>query len=87
MKIGKNNSRSVGPAGQLQVIFRERATNYRAFLRKMTYKEKVSCASSPVHLRLCIFATLYRSARFAHICCPSPRHDGSEIAYLRLWSL
>ena len=31
----------------LQVIFRKRATNYRALLRKMTYKDKTSYASSP----------------------------------------
>ena len=30
-----------------QVIFRERATNYRALLRKMTYKDKASYGSSP----------------------------------------
>ena len=31
----------------LQVIFRKRATNYRAYLRKMTYKDKASYRSSP----------------------------------------
>ena len=31
----------------MQVIFRKRATNYRALLRKMTYKDKASCGSSP----------------------------------------
>jgi len=30
-----------------QVIFRKRATNYRALLRKMTYKDKASYGSSP----------------------------------------
>ena len=34
----------VRPIGclRLQVIFRKRATNYRALLRKMTYKDKAS---------------------------------------------
>ena len=32
---------------KLQVIFRKRANNYRAFVRKMTYKDKASCGSSP----------------------------------------
>jgi len=32
---------------ELQVIFCKRATNYRALLRKMTYKDKASYASSP----------------------------------------
>ena len=31
----------------VQVSFRQRATNYRALLRKMTYKDKASRASSP----------------------------------------
>jgi len=34
------------PRAQLQVIFRKRATNYRAVLRKMTYKDKASYGSS-----------------------------------------
>jgi len=32
---------------KLQVIFRRRATNYRALLRKMTYKDKTCCGSTP----------------------------------------
>jgi len=32
---------------KLQVIFRKRATNYRALLRNMTYKDKASYGSSP----------------------------------------
>jgi len=31
---------------QFQVIFRKRATNYRALLREMTYKDKAACGSS-----------------------------------------
>jgi len=33
---------------KLQVSFRKRATNYRALLRKMTYENKASYASSPL---------------------------------------
>jgi len=32
---------------KLQFIFRKRATNYRALLRKMTYKDKASYDSMP----------------------------------------
>jgi len=32
---------------KLQVIFRKRATNYRALLRNMTYKDKASYDSTP----------------------------------------
>jgi len=32
---------------ELQVIFRKRATNYRALLRKMTYEDKASHDSTP----------------------------------------
>ena len=32
---------------KLQVIFRKRATNSRALLRKMTYEDKASCDSTP----------------------------------------
>jgi len=32
---------------KLQVIFRKKATNYRALLRKMTYEDKASYGSSP----------------------------------------
>jgi len=32
---------------KLQIIFRKRATKYRALLRKMTYKDKTSDGSSP----------------------------------------
>ena len=34
---------------KLQVIFRKRATNYRALLRKMTYKDKTSNGSTPLY--------------------------------------
>ena len=32
---------------KLQIIFRKRATNYRALLRNMSYTDKTSCKSSP----------------------------------------
>ena len=35
---------------KLQVIFRKRATNYRALLRNMTYKDKASYHSTPPHI-------------------------------------
>ena len=34
---------------KLQVIFRKRATNYRALLQKMTNKDKAYCDSTPHH--------------------------------------
>jgi len=36
---------------ELQVVFRKRATNYRALLRKMTYEDKVSYESAPPCMR------------------------------------
>jgi len=39
--------RPIGCLG-LQVIFRKRATNYRALLQKITYKDKASYGSSPL---------------------------------------
>jgi len=37
---------------KLQIIFHKRATKYRSLLRKMTYKDKGSCESSPPCTRL-----------------------------------
>jgi len=37
---------------KLQVSFRKRAINYRAILRKMTYKDKASYASSPPYVHV-----------------------------------
>ena len=45
--VAHTGSRRLIGCLQLQVIFRRRATNYRAFLRKMTYKDKASYAASP----------------------------------------
>ena len=44
--LGTGWQRSIGCL-TLQVIFRRRATNYRALLRKMTQKDKASYGSSP----------------------------------------
>ena len=46
-----------------QVIFCKRATNYRALLQKMTYKDKASYYSSPSCIRVVfiIFAYAYES--------------------------
>jgi len=38
---------------KLQIIFHQRATKYRALLRKMTYKDKGSYESSPPCKRIC----------------------------------
>jgi len=41
---------------KLQVIFRKRATNYRALLRKMTYKDKASYGSLPPCIHIVEYA-------------------------------
>ena len=45
-RVGTGWRRRVGSL-KLQVIFRKRATNYRALLRKTTYKDKTSYDSKP----------------------------------------
>ena len=35
---------------KLQIIFRKRATNYRALMRKATYKDKASYDSTPPYM-------------------------------------
>ena len=43
---------------KLQVIFRKRATNYRALLRKMAYKDEASYNSTPpciISMKKCLF--------------------------------
>ena len=46
---GENDTGWQRPIGclKVQVIFRKRATNYKALLRKMTFKDKASYGSSP----------------------------------------
>jgi len=48
---------------KMQVIFRERATNYRALLQKMTYKDKAFYASSPP----CYTTIIHAQAHFLYI--------------------
>ena len=43
----------------LQVIFRKRATNYRALLRKMTYEDKANMELPLVHKYVCIYVCIY----------------------------
>ena len=49
---------------QLQVIFRKRATNYRALMRKMTCKDKASNRSSPPCLSLVKYVSSILVLRF-----------------------
>ena len=53
--------RSLRPIGclKLQVIFRKRASNYRALLQKMTYTDMASNGSSPPRTKTCIWDVLY----------------------------
>jgi len=51
----------------LQVIFRKRATNYRARLRKMSYKDKASCGSSAPCTLLGLDRIKHRVSR--RVCC------------------
>ena len=50
---------------KLRVIFRKRATNYRVLLRKITYQDKASYASSPpcslIHgaLEMCVLVCMF----------------------------
>ena len=67
--IGTEWRRPIGCL-KLQVIFRKRATNYRALLQKMTYKDKASCGSSA----LCIL-------KWSHLGMGWLRSAGS----IKLW--
>ena len=58
--VGTRCRRHIGCL-MLQVNFRKRATNYRALLRKMTYKDKAFCGSSPP----CMIQVVHR---FVNIC-------------------
>jgi len=60
---------------KLQVIFRKRATNYRALFREMTYKDKASHGCSPpcnvlssTHLLRCV-AVYRRVSLYVAVCC------------------
>jgi len=55
----------------LQVIFRKRATNSRALLRKMMYKDKASYGSSPTCTtvqRVCKLRSIPSTGVAAAIC-------------------
>jgi len=57
---------------KLQVIFRKRATNYRAFLRKMTYEDKASYDSTPPCIRcvwsdMCVSKSLIAYIETSHL--------------------
>jgi len=57
---------------KLQDIFRKRATNYRALLRKITHKEKASYDSTPLctieAIRVCICAVYICFSCLCHYC-------------------
>ena len=50
--VGNTGLRSIGCL-KLQVIFRKRTTNYRALLRKMTYKDKALYDSTLPCTKIC----------------------------------
>ena len=60
-----------GPLGchKLQVIFRKRATKYRAHLRKMTCKDKASYGSSPSCSKPSALALLQNIVSFIGLFC------------------
>jgi len=53
---------------KLQDSFRKRATNYRAVLREMTFKDKVSDGSSPHIICLSLTYSLIYICIFIHSC-------------------
>jgi len=53
---------------KLQVVFCKRATNYRALLRKMTYKDKPSYASSPPCTQIHKHATCFSLLQCVAVC-------------------
>jgi len=69
----------------LQVIFGKRATNYRALLRKMTYKDKASYASSPP----CIIYMCFVTYSYVSHALPPPqcwtRETLTTWRYLYVW--
>ena len=44
---------------KLLVMFRKRATNYRALLRKLTYKDKASYDPTPPCMILCVYCVCF----------------------------
>ena len=53
---------------KVQIIFRKRATNYRALLRKMTYEDKSSYDSTPPCIKGCD-AECYSLLQCVSVCC------------------
>jgi len=53
---------------KLQVNFRKRATNYRTFWRKMTYKDKASYRSSPPFISKFLPQAYLRMIAFSAVC-------------------
>jgi len=74
--VGKGWRRPIGCL-KVQVIFRKRATNYRALLRKMTYEDKASNGSSPP----CIFKefSLFALRNFEKISSIAPEKNKEQI--------
>jgi len=67
---------------KLQVIFRKRATNYRALLRKLTYGDKASYDSTPPYdIKVNVYISIQHiwertSYMFTHYLCT---HDNIQI--------
>jgi len=65
---------------KLQVIFRKRATNYKFLLRKMTYKDKASCDSTPPCRKEGKKATGWRTIIRCHILIGHFLQKGPKIS-------
>jgi len=88
---------------KLQVIFRKRATNYRALLRKMTSKHKASCGYSPpcMYIRrqtiatyVCTILCIYTYNIYVYICanqfiyiCTSHMYMHIQRVCISIWHL
>jgi len=83
---------------KLQVTFRNRATNYRALLRKMTYKDKASYGSWPPCIKVCAISSIHNKCvcnfkyiMYAHRihtwCDITPSHYSFTWDMLRMWML
>jgi len=63
---------------KLQVIFRKSATNHRALLRKMTYKDKASYGSSPHCMFFSWGKGILHSHTYAHTISLSHTHTHAQ---------
>jgi len=68
---------------QFQVFFCKRATNYRALLRKMTYKDKASYGSSPP----CMYITWYTIYIYSGLPPRRLQVQCTIICVIRKWSI